>query len=155
MQGIFYCNSNYSANLMIEFISIMLEGNNLYDALVSQRYLDVDEAIKVLGLGSNVFVAEYHGVVDIAQFTSLCNEFYSIGGAHVIIIPSGSTVVILAHKNVCLSLFDSHSHGKDGALSFSASCPKAFASYVQLFTTSASNKTGIIGSNIFSIGLRL
>jgi hypothetical protein len=130
----------------------MIEGNNFYDSLVtSGDLLDVDEAIQILGLESSVSVCEYNGVTDIAQFTSLCVGFLSSSGAHIIIIPSGSTVVILAHKNVCLSLFDSHSHGKDGALSFSSSCPKAFASYVRQFTTSTRNQAAGLLVPIFSL----
>lgn len=107
LQGAFYNVPNYTANIMISFIPLMIEGNSLYDALVtSGNLLDVDEAIKVLALESTVSVREYHGVTDIAQFTSLWEGFLSFGGAHIIIIPSGSIVVILAHKNVCLTLFE-------------------------------------------------
>jgi len=132
----------------------MIEGNSLYDALThTSELLDVDEAIKILGLTESVVVTEYDGVTDGTHFTSLCIKFMSSGGAHIIIVPSGSTIVILSHKNVRLTLFDSHSHGNDGAVSFSSTCPKGFSSYVQQFVRSSSNQQGLNGSNVFSLSL--
>jgi hypothetical protein len=84
----------------------------------------------------------------------MCDEFFRDGGAYLVIIPPDNTVLILVHQNVCMSLFDSHSHGHDGALMATSTCPKAFSSYLQRFAKTDHCKDGILGANIFSIVLK-
>lgn len=132
----------------------MLKGNKLYDTITAQNvssFYDAEEAITVSGMEDFLGIERTIGVVDVCDLPKLCDDFFNEGGAYVVIIPPDNTVLVLVHRGLCLTLFDSHHHDQDGALMFFSKNPKDFSRYFEVFAISDHCTKGLLGANIFKI----
>ncbi|KAK3715329.1 hypothetical protein QZH41_010657 [Actinostola sp. cb2023] len=86
---------------MFAFVNLMIQGNALYDTVVGDEagFFDAYEAIQVSGMEDFLEVSRVEGIVDTSdQLPKLCQEFFSEGGAHIIIIPPDNSVLVLSDR---------------------------------------------------------
>ncbi|KAK3750603.1 hypothetical protein QZH41_014185, partial [Actinostola sp. cb2023] len=96
LQQIFY-PTPFQINCMFAFVTLMIQGNALYDTVVGDEagFFDAYEAIQVSGMEDFLEVSRVEGIVDTSdQLPKLCQEFFSEGGAHIIIIPPDNSVLV-------------------------------------------------------------
>ena len=78
----------------------------MYDIIVGDevRNFYAFETIQLAGIENIIEVSRVEGIVNTADFQNLCNQFFSQGGAHIVIISPDASVLLLVYQNVCMSL---------------------------------------------------
>lgn len=118
---------------------VMRAGNNAYDSLHTISLLAADEVLEKFGSGFEL-VHESFVAPSLERFNGLCEDLRRLGQASTSFSSAGLFVITpytfaLCFKDGTFFLFDSHSHGRHGALLAEMPIDEAPAYMVYFFAT--------------------
>ena len=140
-----------------EFLSCIRQGNYIYDSAQLRGLLSVDQALTSLShvpvrVQCELFLTAEKGWNHFIVSSIQAAETSSVGLAAGVLVTSPYAVMVAASSTGCLYVFDSHSHGKHGALVAVSSCTATNGNMATYLARFFSNKFGLGSSLTLSNG---